>query len=126
VIGNCAASDPVTVLRNAAEPHWSAAPLSRPALIWTKAKHPRLKGAAKVGSKLRVAMKKKAIRKAFAPDATGVRFQWLRNGHPIKHATKATYRVRKADRHRKVRLRIIGRLGGHANGKVLTKTVKVR
>jgi len=126
VIGNCAASDPVTVLRSAAEPHWSAAPLSRPTLTWTKAKHPRLKGAAKVGSKLRPAMKKKATRKGFAPAATGLRYQWLRNGHWIKHATRATYRIRKADRHKRLKVRITGIRKGLVKATVTSRAKRVR
>ncbi len=128
VIGDCDASDPVTVLTDASQPHWSKAPLSAKAkpLRWTKAKHPKLKGAAKIGKRLMPAMAKKALRKGFAPAATGLRYQWLRNGHPIKHATKATYRIRKADRRKRLKVRVTGVRNGHAQATVTTRAKRVK
>jgi hypothetical protein len=129
VIGDCAASDPVAVLSDAAEPHWSAAPLTPPGkdvVSWTKAKHLKLKGKAKVGQVLKPALKKKAIRKGFKPHATKLRFQWLRNGHPIKKATKATYRIHKADRHKRLKLRITGIGKGHVIATVTTRAKRIK
>ncbi|HEX7738573.1 MAG TPA: hypothetical protein VF426_02865 [Marmoricola sp.] len=126
VIGDCAASDPVTVVRNAGEPHWSAAPLARPKLIWTRAAHPKLTGKAKPGRMLRPAMSVKAIRNGFRPTASKVRFQWLRNGHAIKHATKAKYRIRKADRYKRIKVRVTATRKGLIKAVVTTRAVRVR
>lgn len=127
-VGDCDAADPVTVLADASQPHWSRAPLSPKAtpLRWTKARHPRLKGAAKVGRRLRPAMTKKALRKGFAPTATGLRYQWLRNGHPIKHATKAGYRVKRADRRKRLKVRVTGIRAGRTQTTVVSRAVRVK
>ncbi len=128
VVGDCDATDPMTVLSDASQPHWSRARLSAVLmrLRWTRAKSPRLKGTAKVGRRLRPAMTKRKLRRGFKPPATRVRYQWLRNGHPIKHAIKASYRVKKADRHRRLRVRITGIRAGSTRTTVASRAVRVK
>jgi len=142
VIGNCEASDPVTVLNDAAEPSWSPAALvpartvpgkrgtTQAPLRWT-AKKPRVRGKAKVGAKVRVvvkkkALKKKAARKRFAPHATTVAYQWLRDGKRIKKATTATYRLRKADRRTRLTVRITGKRKGFTKATVISRARRVK
>jgi len=58
------------------------------------------------------------------PGAKKVKYQWLRNGKPIKGARKRSYRVRRKDRGKKLSCRISGVLGGKPF-KLKTKAVKV-
>lgn len=60
----------------------------------------KVSGTAKVGRKLTAKTAK------WGPRPVRVRHQWLRNGKPIKGATKATYKVRRADRGKVVRVRV--------------------
>jgi hypothetical protein len=58
------------------------------------------------------------------PGATKLKYQWLRNGKKIKRASKRTYRVKKADRGKKLSCRISFVLGGQPL-KVTTQSVKI-
>lgn len=62
--------------------------------------------ASAVQGKARVGRTLRAVLPVLSAPATGWRFQWLRNGKPIKGATAATYRLRKADLRRKVTVRV--------------------
>ena len=85
----------------------------------------KIKGKKKVGKKLKVSVKKKTLRKRFGPDATKVTYQWYRGSKKIKRATKATYRVAKADRGKKVSVRVTGTRIGYLKGSVRSKAVKI-
>lgn len=45
-------------------------------------------------------------RAVLRPSATKVTYQWLRNGRSIPHATKASYLLTKADRHKRISVRV--------------------
>src|SRR4051794_3076928 len=68
----------------------------------------------KVGSKLSVPAKIKGF--------TKIKYQWLRNGKKIKHATKRVYKIKRKDRGKKISCRLLLKPG---NVKVTTKPVKV-
>ncbi|MEE9963827.1 MAG: S8 family serine peptidase [Propionicimonas sp.] len=67
---------------------------------FSKLKSPQVRGTMRVGRKLT------AYRGAWSPSPTAYRYQWLRNGHKIKAATKSTYRLTKKDRGAKISVRV--------------------
>ncbi|WGX95972.1 hypothetical protein [Nocardioides sp. L-11A] len=67
---------------------------------WSVLGPARMKGKAKPGKTLR------AVLPQVSTPAAGYRYQWLRNNKPIKKATRATYRIRKPDRGRRIAVRI--------------------
>lgn len=75
-------------------------------------------GAARLGSKLKVS----------APvwDAAGVTttYQWLRNGTPIKGATKVSYRATKADVGKRLSVRVTGTRSGYQDGAATSSSTK--
>ncbi len=68
---------------------------------WNVMKAPLVKGKAKVGKKLR------AVLPRLSKPASSHRYQWLRNGKVLKGATKATYKIRKADRGTRLSVRVV-------------------
>lgn len=60
----------------------------------------------KTTGRFRVGRKVSALRGLWSPGPVLVRYQWLRNGHSIKNATKRTYRISRKDRGSKVSVRI--------------------
>lgn len=67
---------------------------------WTVHTSAALKGKPKIGKRLR------AVLPTLSGPATSYAYQWLRNGKPIKGATHASYKLRKADARRKVAVRV--------------------
>ena len=57
----------------------------------------------------------------------GVKFSytWLRNGKKIKGATKATYKLKKADLGKKIRVKVVAKKTGFKSATVNSKTVKI-
>ncbi|MBM7518387.1 hypothetical protein [Nocardioides nitrophenolicus] len=67
---------------------------------WTVLTAAALKGRARVGTRLR------AVLPVLSGPATSYSYRWLRGGKPIKSATGASYKLRKADAGRKVTVRV--------------------
>lgn len=67
---------------------------------FTKLKSPQVRGTMRVGRKLT------AYRGSWSPSPMAYRYQWLRNGHKIKSATKSTYRLTRKDRGTKISVRV--------------------
>ncbi|WP_017934303.1 glycoside hydrolase family 3 N-terminal domain-containing protein [Nocardioides sp. Iso805N] len=65
---------------------------------------PVITGKAKVGKSLKAT--------ASATAGAHLSYQWLRNGHPIKHATGAKYHLVGADRHHKVSVKVTASAAG--------------
>jgi hypothetical protein len=84
-----------------------------------KNKGPSLSGKAAVGKTVKV--------KAGTWSLKGVKFtnQWLLNGKVIKHATKSSLKLSKADKGKKISCRVTASEAGYANGVATTKSVKV-
>jgi Bacterial Ig-like domain (group 3) len=80
---------------------------------------PTLSGSAKVGKTVKV--------KAGTWSLRGVKFtyQWLLNGKVIKHATKSSLKLSRADNGKKLSCRVTAHETGFANGVATTKSVKV-
>ena len=89
----------------------STAPITR---LFAKTPKPKVKGKAKVGKKLH------AKHGTWSPKP-GFKYQWLRNGKVIKGATHATYKLKKADRGKRIKVRVIARRSGYL---AVTKTSK--
>lgn len=70
-------------------------------------KRPAVKGTAKSGKMLT------AVGVKFNVAGVKVRYQWLRNGKPIKGATKARYKVKKADRKKKISVQVTASKSGY-------------
>lgn len=83
-------------------------------------KKPRIKGAAKVGKKLR------ATEGTWSPRAVKVKYQWLRDGKAIKKATRSTYKVKRADRGTKIQVRVKANKAGYKALKKKSAAKKVR
>ncbi|KAA1425100.1 hypothetical protein FE697_004255 [Mumia zhuanghuii] len=83
---------------------------------------PRIAGVTKVGKRLRIA---RLSRSGFTPAPSRLRYQWYRGATKIRGATKATYRVKRADRGKRVRVRIIAVRPGHLTGTYDTRRVRI-
>ncbi len=79
---------------------------------------PVISGTAKVGKSLRA--------KAAATSGATVHYRWLRNGHTIAGATRATYHLTRADRAKKVSVRATAKAPGFRTVTRTSKAVKVK
>jgi hypothetical protein len=86
---------------------------------FAKGKKPTVKGKAKVGKKL------KAIRGSFSPAPTYT-LQWQRNGKDIKGATKVTYKLKKKDAGKTIRIKVIAAKPGYVTATATSKAKKVK
>lgn len=95
-----------------------------PAVPW-RGKTPRITGKDRVKAKVKT-LKPGKIRKRLSAPSAVVSYQWLRNGKAIKGATRATYKVKRADRRKKLRVRIVVTLPGHQPLTVTTAKVRIK
>lgn len=82
--------------------------------------------AAKVSGAFKVGKKVKVAGLVLSEAGASLKYQWLRNGKAIKKATKATYKVVKADRKKKLSVRITATKSGFKTLTVTTAAKKVR
>ncbi|WP_313407114.1 hypothetical protein [Aeromicrobium sp.] len=92
----------------------------------TIAKRPLKVGTVKIAGTSKVGKKLTAKTARWGPRPVKVRFQWLRNGRVIKGATKATYKVRKADRHKVIKVRVVAKKPKYLTVVKTSKGRKVR
>jgi len=126
VAGDCDSPQPRLLLPGASESDWSSAALSTtrptttPAPSSLRALGPvRVVGNAKVGKRLTAKLP------AWSARPGSVRVQWLRNGRAIARASGLTYKVAKADRRKRIAVRVTAVRG--ASRVVLTSAAaKVR
>lgn len=71
---------------------------------------PRVTGTARVGGQLR------STAGAWSEKSVSVRYQWLRSGKPIRGATRATYRLQRADVSKRVSVRVTASKTGFSAG----------
>ncbi|MBS4754488.1 carboxypeptidase regulatory-like domain-containing protein [Nocardioides sp. zg-ZUI104] len=82
---------------------------------------PKISGKAKVGKKL------KAKTGTWGPGKVRVTYQWLRNGKVIKGATKASYKLGKKDRGKRIQVRVTVRRSGYLTATAVSaRTAKVK
>lgn len=113
----------VLTIPSAKQPAWSASGYQtrRPAPItFGLTKAPKITGSAKAGRTLRVS----AAAWTSVPSSTT--YRWYRNGRAIGGATKSSYKVKKADRKRKLSVKVTVRKSGYATRTVATKSVRVK
>ncbi|GAA3648606.1 hypothetical protein GCM10022237_05320 [Nocardioides ginsengisoli] len=128
VITGLAACGPTTTVTKIAtggtEPSWSPAPLSAaPApgpQAFALAKAPVVSGKAKVGKRLR------ASTGTWSPAPSGVSYTWLRNGKVVRGRTASTYVVGRADRGKRIQVRVTVRRNGYTTRSAVSSTVTVR
>ncbi|GAA1539807.1 hypothetical protein [Nocardioides humi] len=115
---------PSLVIPGASSPHWTAAPLHsvRPIYGFAQGAKPALKAKGKV----RAGKKLRATAGTWSPAPTAVRYQWLRNGKPIKKATKPVYKVKSKDRNRKISVRVTVSRTGYHDAAAVSRKVKVK
>lgn len=120
---------PALAIPGGSAPHWTPAalqgtrpdhptPIGRFALVGA----PTLKtsGVPRVGKRLR------ATSGSWTPAPSRIRFQWLRDGRPIKRATAASYRLKRADRAHRISVRITAQRSDYRAAVATTRRVKVR
>lgn len=99
----------------------SIAPRLLPPRGYASAPRPLIVGTAKVGRTLRVKVK------TWRPAPQRVRLRWYRSGKPISHATTSRYRLRKADRGKRITVIVtVSGSGLQTVAKVSKPTKKVR
>ncbi len=126
---NCATNTNRSIAPGGSQPHWSPAalqPATKPAPAKKKKlvlkRRPVIKGVPRVGRKVRVTPGR------WAPKPRKVAFRWFRGKKPIKKKAGArrVYRVRPADRGRKLWVRVSVKTPKHRITRVRTKAVRVR
>jgi alpha-tubulin suppressor-like RCC1 family protein len=80
---------------------------------------PKISGTAKVGHTLSVS------KGTWGLPATEWRYKWLRSGHAISHATKATYKLTSADAGRQVSVAVTAARHGYPSGHTTTAAKSV-
>lgn len=83
-------------------------------------------GAPKVTGTKRYGKKVTATAGTWSPGATTASYQWLRNGKVIKGATRSTYKLVRADRKKKVSVRVTVRRYGYTNAVTTSGSFKVK
>ena len=89
--------------------------------LFKKTTRPKIKGAARAGSKVR------AVFKSWKPGKkVKYRYKWFRNGKKIKGAKKAAYRISRKDRGKKLTVKVTGKRNGFETTSRTSRKVKVR
>lgn len=83
-----------------------------------------IKATAKTGKKLKVGKKVKATVAGFAPSSVTLNYRWLRNGKAIPKATRSTYRLVKADKGKRLSVKVTATKPGYV--KVSVTSAKTR
>lgn len=83
-----------------------------------KSAKPRLSGIAKVGRTIR------AVAGAWGPRPVRLTYMWLRNGKVVKGAKRASYKVTRKDRGKRIAVRVTGSKPGYATVRVVSRATK--
>lgn len=118
-VSNCSAA-PRLLIRGGSEADWSPA-------TWTAAPKPALRNTKKpsISGKHKAGKTLVARVGSWSPKASSYSVRWYRNGKAIAGATKLKYKVKKADRGRKLAVRVQAKRSGHTTGTALSKAVKI-
>ena len=138
LVTNISACDATTTVRTIVAggtgPYWSKAPLNpgpragtpgtpgtgTTAKAFTVKELPKLKGKPKVGKKLT------ATTGVWSPKPTSYTYKWLKNGKAIKGATAATYRIKKADKRKKITVKVTAKRSGYKAKSAVSKAKRVK
>jgi len=104
---------------------WDASPAPKPSVKapngYTATPVPVISGSLKVGKKLQ------AKAGAWAPAPDKFSYRWYRNGKPIKGATSKSYKLKKADKGKKITVKVTARGAGLETRAVKSaKTAKIK
>lgn len=89
-------------------------------LRFTSQAKPKVSGTLKVGHRLSVKVG------TVQPTPTGLSYRWLRNGKPIAKATGSRYRLTRADRHKKISVKVTVRRAGYIDRSATSSAHKVK
>ena len=79
---------------------------------------PKISGTVKMGKKLT------ARPGTWKPSGVKLSYQWLRNGKAIKGATKSVYKLAKADKGKKITVKVTGKKAGYTTKSSVSKATK--
>jgi len=115
-IDDCTSSTAGVVVANAKDPFWSAADYTatKPVALANTAA-PKISGTAKVGKKLT------AKRGSWTGSPTSYSYQWYRGSKKIAKATTSSYRLKSADRGKKIRVKITAKRAGSVSHSAYSK-----
>ncbi len=111
-LNSCATTDVKLIIPGASEPSWSKVAYKAPKKNGSNSspkaskkkfkvnKKPKVKGTVKVGKKLKVTKAK------LKPKPAKIKYQWFRGKKKIKGATKAKYKIKRADKGKKLRVKV--------------------
>jgi alpha-tubulin suppressor-like RCC1 family protein len=97
-----------------------------PKPVYTSSHLPTLTGTLTSGHTLKISRTSAQLMAAFSPDVTSLAYTWYRGSTPIGGAHSSTYKLKSADKGKKVRVRIYGLLTNHTTGSILTATVTIK
>ncbi|WP_068399723.1 hypothetical protein [Kribbia dieselivorans] len=97
----------------------SSAVTVKPGTFTVKAA-PKISGTARAGQTLRT------TKGAWSPTPSTTRYQWLRSGKTIKGATKATYKLTRTDRGKRITVKVTASKSGYTTRSATSKAVTVR
>ena len=84
------------------------------------------KGKVKVSGQAKVTKKLKATVSGFAPSGITLKYRWLRNGKAIGKATSSTYKLAKADKGKRISVKVTASKSGYVTVSLTSaKTRKV-
>jgi hypothetical protein len=84
-----------------------------------KHKAPSISGTAKVASTVRAKVG------SWSPSATSYSYQWLLGGKAIRHATHSSFTIPKADKGKKLSLKVTAHRAGYANGAAISRPIEI-
>ena len=115
-------AQPRRIIVGGSSPTWTGAALQtkRPTYPFVLVSKPRVAGKAQVGRRLT------AIGGRWTPSPASITYQWLRNGKAVTGATTPRYKVRKADRHDRLAVRVTVRRPGYLTKVVSSRAIRVR
>jgi len=127
---------PVRLIAGGSEAHWSPAALSAPAAPSKPSKpsgqpahgKPALKNLKKpkVSGKPRAGKRLRTTTGSWRTKPRSYAYHWYRGAKAIKHATKKTYRLVKADRGRRLTVRVTAKRPGYQATTVRSKALKIK
>ena len=79
---------------------------------------PKITGTVKIGKRLT------AKPGTWKPSGVKLSYQWLRSGKAIKGATKAVYKLARADKGKKITVKVTGKKAGYTSKSVVSKATK--
>lgn len=114
----CSNPQPQLHIRGGSQPDWSAAAVRPAPRKLTVIKRPSVSGKARVGTRLRAKVG------TWSPKPTSYSYRWLRNGKTITRATSSTYRLAKADRGKRVSVRVTAKRSAHTSKSSTSKPIR--